>query len=348
MKQLEDLDQTVSVKNAIGVAYNLLRDTEKAEKYFLEALEEVQNPTDQAILLSNLAEAKYYQKQFVKQYDEAAFVMDQAVEEYRKVNTDLVLAMVLESNQIRLNMMKDYPEPLVKYSLRLKELLKEEKKQFGSNQFIGMFNFQSMSHLCHYDGWDISHSLEYVEKAIELNHQLYQYVIFDIQMYNTIGDLYFVEGNFAESVEYKETCIKLLDEWQSSWHYDRLKLYSKRAQCYYAMGELEKAVDDYNTVLEQSKSDTDLVALSYYNLGQIELKEYKEPEKALDYMLRAYCMWQRYDRKDSLRTMKNAIENIYWHYGYADENSNFGKWFHENIEKTRDKMMPREGDEYEK
>ncbi|MCI8957673.1 MAG: tetratricopeptide repeat protein [Lachnospiraceae bacterium] len=348
MKQLEDLDQTVSVKNAIGVAYNLLRDTEEAEKYFLEALEEVQNPTDQAILLSNLAEAKYYQKQFVKQYDEAVSVMDQAVEEYRKVNTDLVLAMVLESNQIRLNMMKDYPEPLVKYSLRLKELLKEEKKQFGSNQFIGMFNFQSMSHLCHYDGWDISHSLEYVEKAIELNHQLYQYVIFDIQMYNTIGDLYFVEGNFAESVEYKETCIKLLDEWQSNWHYDRLKLYSKRAQCYYAMGELEKAVDDYNTVLEQSKSDTDLVALSYYNLGQIELKEYKEPEKALDYMLRAYCIWQRYDRKDSLRTMKNAIENIYWHYGYADENSNFGKWFHENIEKTRDKMMAREGAEYEK
>ena len=77
--------------------------------------------------------------------------MDQAVEEYRKVNTDLVLAMVLESNQIRLNMMKDYPEPLVKYSLRLKELLKEEKKQFGSNQFIGMFNFQSMSLACHYE-----------------------------------------------------------------------------------------------------------------------------------------------------------------------------------------------------
>lgn len=77
--------------------------------------------------------------------------MDQAVEEYRKVNTDLVLGMVLESNQIRLNMMKDYPEPLVKYSLRLKELLKEEKKQLGSNQFIGMFNFQSMSLACHYE-----------------------------------------------------------------------------------------------------------------------------------------------------------------------------------------------------
>lgn len=67
------------------------------------------------------------------------------------MNTDLVLAMALESNQIRLNMMKDYPEPLVKYSLRLKELLKEEKKQFGSNQFIGMFNFQSMSLACHYE-----------------------------------------------------------------------------------------------------------------------------------------------------------------------------------------------------
>lgn len=349
IKQLEDLDQTIAVKNAIGVGYNLLRNTDEAEMYFQEALGEVQNPTDKAILLSNLAETKYYQKQFEKQYDEAVSVMDEAMEEYRKVNTDMVLGMVLESNQIRLKMMKDYPEPMVKYSLRLKELLKEEKKQFGSNQFIGMFNFQSMSLVCHYDGEDISRSLEYVEKGIELNHQLYQYVFFDIHMYNMISDMYYYETDSAEKgLEYKDKCIKLLDEWQSSWHYDRLQLYSKRAQAYYSMGDLEKSADDYKIVLEQSKSDTDLVALSYYNLGQIELMQQNEPKKALDYMLRAYCIWQRYERRDTLQAMKNSIQNIYWHYGYEDENSNFEDWFNENLEMTKEKMMVKEGDGYEK
>ena len=348
IKQLEDLDQTIAVKNAIGVGYNLLRNTDEAEMYFQEALGEVQNPMDKAILLSNLAETKYYQKQFEKQYDEAVSVIDEAMEEYRKVNTDMVLGMVLESNQIRLKMMEDYPEPMVKYSLRLKELLKEEKKQFGSNQFIGMFNFQSMSLVCHYDGEDISRSLEYVEKGIELNHQLYQYVFFDIHMYNMISDMYYYETDSAEKgLEYKDKCIKLLDEWQSSWHYDRLQLYSKRAQAYYSMGDLEKSADDYKSVLEQSKSDTDLVALSYYNLGQIELMQQNEPKKALDYMLKAYCIWQRYERRDTLQAMKNSICNIYWHYGYGDENSNFEDWFNENLEMTKEKMV-KEGDGYEK
>lgn len=339
VKQLEGLEQSVAVKNAIGVGKNILRKTEEAESYFLDALQETTNPTDKAILLSNLAETKYYQKEYVKQYDNALSVMNEAVEEYEKVNTDKILSMVLESNQIRLNMMVDYPKPMVKYVSRLKKLLKEERKQFGSNQFIGMFNFQSIGIACHYDGESIERTLDYMEKSIALNHKLYQYVFFDINMYNIIAATYYREPYSSEKeLEYRNKCIELLDQWQSKWHYGRLQAYAKRGEFYYLMGELEKSSEDYNIVLAQSTDDTDIVALSYYFLGQIYTMQQKEPEPevALDYFLRAFCIWQRYDRPDGLQTIKTSIKNLYKRYEYENENPNFENWFDGKLEKVQE------------
>jgi len=178
MEQLKGLNSTVAVKNAIGVANILLRNTDEAELYLQEALQETENPTEKAILLSNLAAARFYRDQYIKQYDAAVDVINEAVEEYQKDNTDMVLRMVLESNQIRINMMKDYPQPMVKHVRRLKNLLKEERKEFGANQFIGMLNLQSLGMACHCDGEETARSLDYMEEAINLNHKLYQYVFF--------------------------------------------------------------------------------------------------------------------------------------------------------------------------
>ncbi len=343
IEQLEGLEQTVPVQNAIGVGKNLLRKPDEAEVYFQRALETVENPTDKAIVLSNLAESKYYQKQYIKQYDEALSVMNQAVEEYQNVNTDMVLSMVLESNQIRLAMMEEYPQLVAKYALKIKELLKKEKKQFGANQFIGMFNLQSMALVCHYDDEKIERSLEYMEKAVDINHQWYQYTFFDIRTYNLISDMFYYEPDSMEKgLEYENKCIELLDEWQSDWHYDRLQIYTKRGQSYYSMGELEKSSEDYNLVLEQSRDETDIVSISYYYLGQIDLMQRNVPEKALDYYFKAYCIWQRYDRPSSLQTIKQSIENVYYRYGYENENPDFEDWFVENIEKTKKEMKDEE------
>lgn len=333
MEQLKGLNPTVAVKNAIGVANILLRNTDEAELYLQEALQETENPTEKAILLSNLAAARFYRDQYIKQYDAAVVVINEAVEEYQKDNTDMVLRMVLESNQIRINMMKDYPQPMIKHVRRLKNLLKEERKEFGANQFIGMLNLQSLGMACHCDGEETARSLDYMEEAINLNHKLYQYVFFDIHMYNNIADMYyFIPDSMEKELEYLNRCIELLDEWQSDWHYDRLQVYSKRGQSYCSMGELEKSAEDFNLVIEQRKQEDDLVAMSYYYLGQIELMEHHMPEPALDYMLRGFGIWQRYNRPNGLQAMKTSIQNIYDCYGYEKENPNFESWLTERVE----------------
>lgn len=341
IKLLKGLEQTVAVKNAIGVANNLLRKPYEAESYFQDALLETKNSTDRAILLSNLAEAKYYQKQHAKQFDIAASLINEAVEEYQKVNTDRVLRMTLESNQLRLNMMmvKSSQQSIVKYVSRIKEILKEERKQFGANQFIGMYNFQSMGLACHYDQVSEKRKLAYMEKSLDINKRFYNYVFFDINMYNLISDMYYQNGSFEKNVEYRNKCIELMDEWQSKWHYNRLQAYVKRIESNYMAGELDKLLEDCQVVLEQSEEDTDLVAISYFYLGQIYLMQEKEPKESLDCFLRAFCIWYEYDRPDELQMIKTSIQNIYRRYEYEKENPDFENWFDEKIKTMHEELQ---------
>lgn len=162
--------------------------------------------------------------------------------------------------------------------------------------------------------------------------------IFDANMYNLIADIYYREPDlFEKRMEYRNKCMELMDPWQSKWHYNRLQVYAKRAETYYSVGELEKSSKDYCIVLEQSRDDTDLVALSYYYLGQIYVMQQDKPEETLDYFLRAFCIWQGYDRPDGLKTMKISIQNFYRRNGYEKGNQDFENWFDGEIEKMQKK-----------
>jgi Flp pilus assembly protein TadD len=137
------MDQTVDVKNAMGVAFLRLRKFEEANQYSQMALSLAKETEDKACILSNMSEVMMYTGDF----ESAEKYMETAL---NQETGDSVEQLVLRSNMAAINSTENKDN--LQKAIELKKLLKEEKRICNSNQFVGIFNYKTLAYICCLDG----------------------------------------------------------------------------------------------------------------------------------------------------------------------------------------------------
>ncbi|RFZ76338.1 hypothetical protein DS742_24210, partial [Lacrimispora amygdalina] len=140
VSELKQMNQSVNIKNALGIAYLRLRQFDISLDYFNKALEMANNEEEKACILNNVAECKYY-------LENKAEVSSNLIEASVKQVNNPIIKLVIKSNLLadELNEKEEFEKTIID----AKKLLKEEKVILGSNQFIGIFNNKKLATACY-------------------------------------------------------------------------------------------------------------------------------------------------------------------------------------------------------
>lgn len=318
---LQEMDQTVDVKNAMGVAYLRLRKFEEANENFQIALNLAESSDEKAFILSNMSEVMIYDGDFntAKKYMEKAL---------KQEVSDPIDKLILQSNMIATDSSEDINSP--QKALEIKKLLKEEKNICNSNQFISIFNYNSLAYICYLDG-NMKKCQYYIDMALKLNHKTYQYTNIDAILYKNISLMY-TAYDLNKALDYSNKSIEVLEKWQKQDHYDLLDLYEVRGNIFLNLKNKEKALDDYQYVLKYCPPYHDLAAVSYYNIANVY--EYSSnDELSIESYSKAYYIWNRQGWKDLNKEIETALEQIY-NNRLDKVGDSFENWFNKQIERA--------------
>ena len=321
IKTLQEMDQTVDIKNALGVAYLRLRKFNEANENFQMALNLAESSDEKAFILSNMSEVMMYDGDF----DTAKKYMEMAL---KQEVSDSIDKLILQSNMIA----TDSPEDInsLQKVLELKKLLKEEKNICNSNQFISIFNYKSLAYICYLDG-NMKKCQFYINKALELNHKTYQYTDIDANLYKNISLMY-TAYDLNKALDYSNKSIEILEKWQKQDHYDLLDLYEVRGNIFLNLKNKEKALDDYQFVLKYCPPYHDLAAVSYYNIANVY--EYSgDDELAIESYSKAYYIWNRLGENDLNQDIERELKEEYERQN--DGNESYDIWFNKQIQKAK-------------
>lgn len=326
---LENMSKDVVVNNALGVAYLRLRRFDEADQKFQEALAEADSAEDQACILSNLAQVMLY-KENVK-------VAKTYVEDLLKLEVnDPLKNLVLQSNITAIELTYDTKDFVQKIA-EIKKLINEEKRLLGSNQFVGIYNYEMLAYACYYDN-NMVRCEYYINKARELNQKLYHYVDVDAHLYKVLALMYndSTEG-LDKSLECINKYIDIMGNWQTQDHYDLLTAYEIRGNIYSNLGwsKMDLAIKDYEFVLEQCLPYDDLAAVSFYNLAEA-YNDLGDIDSAIESYARAYYIWSREDWSKLNQDMEKSLRNIYEQ--KVDKNDNYEGWFQDQINQAKDDL----------
>ena len=112
-----------------------------AEKELLEALNMVESDKDKVCILTNLAEVMLFK------YDTVS--AENYIKEALNLGEDDSLKnLVLESNITSISL--SHKTKPIEEIVKIKELLKKERKLLGTNQFVGIFNYETLAYACYY------------------------------------------------------------------------------------------------------------------------------------------------------------------------------------------------------
>lgn len=320
---LKEMEQTPAVKNALGVAYLRLRNFKEAEKELLEALNMVESDKDKVCILTNLAEVMLFKYDMVS--------AENYIKEALNLGEDDSLKnLVLESNitSISLSLKTKPIEEIVK----IKELLKKERKLLGTNQFVGIFNYETLAYACYYQN-NINRCEYYIKKAVALNKKTYQYVYVDAYLYKRLALMYedFTDG-LNKAIDYISKDIDILEDWQNPDHYDLLASYEIRGIFYTNMilPDRDLAIKDFQYVLDHCSPYHELAAASYYNLA---MTYYENASLITDSYAKAYYLWQLEGWLDLNQDIESELRDEYTRQNI--ENESYDIWFKHKIEKAR-------------
>jgi tetratricopeptide (TPR) repeat protein len=320
IKILEDIKQDASIKNALGVSYLRLRRFHEANSEFQEALRIAVSDEEKMCILSNMAEVMLYQenRDTAKNYVEEALKLEV---------DDQVKKLVLQSNLTAIEL--PFKTDFIQEIGNIKELIKKERKILGSNQFIGIFNYKTLSWACYYAG-NMKKCEYYIDKASKLNDKLYQYIPVEANLYKTLSFMYEPDYNLNKAYDYVNKAIDLLEIWQVQDHYDLLNLYELRGNIYMNLGwaNLDLAIKDYEHVLEKCLPYHDLAAVSYYNLGNAYWY-YGGTDKIIESYARAYYIWNLEGYEDFNQKIEEVLRSIYEK--QADKDDDYESWFQTQI-----------------
>lgn len=322
--ELKQMKQNVNIKNALGIGYLRLRQFNVSLDYFNNALEMAINEEEKAIILNNIAECKYY-------LDKKAEVSSNLMEASVKQVNNPIIKLVIKSNLLADQL--NEKEEFVKTIADAKKLLKEEELLLGSNQFIGIFNYETLATAC-YAADNMKKCDYYINQALKINKDLYKYKFVDSILYSTYS-FYFRYSDTEKSLEKQNMCINILEEYQGKDYYDLMRAYSLRGNIYFENDEVDKAIADYQLILKRCSLDSMWVPIAYYNLGDA-YNNPAESDKAIDFYAKAYWLWNQEGWIDLNIKIKENLQNIYKRSGDSDDV--FDKWFQDQIVKAEKEL----------
>ena len=127
--------------------------------------------------------------------------------------------------------------------------MKEEELLLGSNQFIGIFNYETLATAC-YAADNMKKCDYYINQALKINKDLYKYKFVDSILYSTYS-FYFRYSDTEKSLEKQNMCINILEEYQGKDYYDLMRAYSLRGNIYFENDEVDKAIADYQLIIKK-------------------------------------------------------------------------------------------------
>ena len=278
IESLSVLRDSIETKNALGVAYIRLREYDKALEVLEIALEDVQTEEQRVCIFTNLAAVKS-----LNGFHEEAYEL-LLLAEQSEVNSP-VKQLVLESNLHRANVQQK--KSAVQEIAAVKQLLKKEQQLLGQNQFIGIYNYVTLGLACFEDD-QYKKSKEYMNIAIELNDDLYQYKFVTAELNRMLAE---INMNYKDDVDAAFICInksiEILENWEEKEHPELINMYLSRSRMYYSINQEENALRDIQVALSRSKPMHDLAAVSYFNIGWIHYEKYRDA-LAIDNLAKAY------------------------------------------------------------
>ncbi len=332
IEELQGMKKDAKVVNAIGVAYLRLRKFDDAECYLEAALDLSVTEEEKACALTNLSECCLYQYK----RDEAFRYAEEA---YEKDITDPVKRLILNSNMLMEKYLKDDID-LRKTIKEGKKLLKEEKKNLGSNQAIGVFNYYILA-IANYNSVGNDLGNFYMKKALKLNQKTYHYKYVEANLYHEMSYYYSCNSeDFDKALECENKCIEILESWQTKNHYDLLNAYYKRGNLY-AFNDNYKAIEDYETALDRCSSYPELASSLYFDLGGI-YERLKQPEKSAKCYIRAYYLWKQEGSKPRFGWNEQILEYVYDELEKPD--LDFASWSQEQLNQAGEDLKKKWGE----
>jgi len=328
LEKLENYGDSVEIKNAIGVAYLLLREFDEAKLYFDEALELAEIPEQKVCILNNMAEVECWLDS-----NEIAIEKLYLINEIGTNNS--IRQLVIESN-ITVVEMFIHNNP-VSDSLQIKALLKQEKKLLGSNQFIGIYNYKSLGMACYYAD-KIKKSNEYIQKALEINESLYQYKSVEANLYVILSNINaYYPKHRDQAMVFINQAMEIYTDIQYENGPDLLRCYLARGNIYLDENEIPKALSDYQIVLGRCHPYHEIGATSFYNLANAYIRM-PDLELAVKSYCCAYYMWDYQEVEEELReSIKSTLKNVYLQENYGKEDE-FLSWFDMQILEAKEEL----------
>ncbi|MDR7810494.1 hypothetical protein [Lacrimispora sp.] len=328
---LEVMPQDGNVKNALGVAYLQLWRFQEANEKFQEALVLSSSAEERVCILSNLAEVMVYQEN----KGAATKYLEEALE--LEIN-DPLKKLILQSNLTSIELYGK--ENKAKEISNIKKLIKEEKKILGSNQFIGIFNYKLLARACYYED-KMKRCKYYMNKALELNQNIYQDFFIEAHLYKDLAFLYYNSANGLNvALDYINANIDLLEQWQVQDSYDLLTSYVSRGNIYMNLGwsNRDLAIKDYEHVLELCQPYSDLATMSYYNLADT----YVNVDRIIESYARAYYIWSLEGNENYNQEIEESLRKIYKK--QVNNSGDYECWFQKQIIQAQDDLRKQWGE----
>jgi len=328
VESLNELESSIEIKNAMGVAYIRLREYNKAQEILETALQDAQTEEQKACIITNLAATNS-----LRGFDEEAYELLVLAKQKKLDNP--IKQLVLESNLHRANLKQS--NSIVRDIAEVKTLLKKERQLLGSNQFIGIYNYTTLGLACFKDD-QYKKSKEYMNMAIELNDALYQYKFVAAERYRMLAE---INMNYKDDVERAFECInnaiELLEDWEEKEHRDLIQLYLSRGRMYYAIDQEKEAMNDFEIALARCKPMHELAANSYFNIGWLDYEKRRDIPAAKN-LMKAYYIWNELEITEFQDLIRETLETIY-HRSEKSDVISFEEWFQDLLNEVKQDFL---------
>lgn len=288
VERLKDMEQTPAIMNAIGVGYMRLDKSEEAKKILEGALEMADDDRDRVCILNNLGSVRLLGAEDIIN-GTITLDLDQAL----KIETDPVRRIILDTNRLGygpfLYLDDDWKEKLDK---DVERSLKEEREILGSNQIAGIQNYLTLAD-CSQGDEDIG----YYNKALELNHEQYQYRAFDIVAYSGLKEYYRRNGDLEKALEYLEKRIKVGEGFSADTDSDRIIAYMDKSVLLVKREDYDEAIQCVAPLLELEGYALNLKAMMYLKVGEAYYGK-EDLSKAEEMVEKAYNLFDRYKKEE--------------------------------------------------
>lgn len=330
IEKLKSMEQTVEVKNALGIGAICLGKYEEAESYLDSALELAEDDLQKICILSNQIHVIKIVDDgllYISAKDKYALLMEKKI-------SDPIRNLVLHTNWALLDeKINTDKNPVDKIITVLEKLLKEEKDLLGSNQMIGVVNYKNLGDIYIISEVDIQKGIDYLNKAKKLNEETCQNPALEIALLSSQSDAYELRkdydlalGSIAEWKEKGET-------FYNQGHPDLFKIYLSEGLAFYRSGRYDESIACFETLIKETKSNSYDSGTVSFNLGLAYYKK-NEMKKALEYFTKSYCIFSTYEEdveQGNIGSARDAMQRIYEEGGYSEATPDFDKWVEEQI-----------------